>query len=205
MPAFWWLAMAMTAQLAEVQAELERALRAKYPHVTRFELAALDDERAERLRPGGPIARLGARSAVAGEDGRLAWFAVRGYSVVAVVTRPLAARTELAADDLALEERDVIGLGCTPLQTTELDGAQRLRRGARAGDVLCTDAFEPKPPVVRGADVAVVYSGGRVQLRTTARAEQDARLGEPVAVRNLRSGDAYWAVVSGNNEVTVDE
>jgi len=201
----FWLLTAMTAQLAEVQAELETALRAKYPNVERFELAPLDLDRASQLGAGAPIARLGARSAVAGGDGRLVWFAVRGYSHVAVASRTRAARSDLEAGDLVLAERDVLGLGCEPLQSAELADDHWLRRGVRAGDVLCADGVERKPPVVRGADVAVIYAAGRVRLRAVARAEEDARMGATVAVRNPSNGDVYFAVVSGNNEVTVHD
>src|SRR5262245_54566092 len=129
MLALWLLATAMTPELAAVQTELETALRERYPRVERFELAALDDERASRLGSGAPIARLGARSAVAGDDGRLVWFAVRGYSRVAVASRTRAARSELEPGELVLEERDVLGLGCEPLRSIEIAGDQWLQIG----------------------------------------------------------------------------
>jgi flagella basal body P-ring formation protein FlgA len=205
MAASWVLATAISAQLAAVHAELETALRAKYPQVTRVEIAAFDAERAAGLAAGASIARLGARSALADEQGRLVWFAVRGYSDVVILARTLPARADLGPDDLALAEREVVGIGCTPLRSTEIGAGHWLRRGVRGGEVLCREAIEQKPPVVRGAEVAVAYSAARVHLSTTARAEQDARLGERVAVRNPRSGELYFAVASGSNEVTVHD
>jgi flagella basal body P-ring formation protein FlgA len=199
------LVAAMAGQLAAVEAGLETALRAKHPDVVRFEISALDAERAGRLAADAPIVKLGARSAVAGENGRLVWFAVRGYRSVPVMTRTLAARTDLTRDDIAVEEHDVVGLSCMPLATPEAVEGAWTRRGLRVGDVLCSDALEPKPPVVRGAEVTVVYVGPRVRVTATARAGQDAVVGDRLAVRASRTGELYYAVASGSNEVTVYE
>jgi flagella basal body P-ring formation protein FlgA len=196
---------AAAAQSVAVAGALEEALRTRYPDVVRFEMAALDSESVARVQEPTVVVRVGARSAVAGEDGRLVWFAVRGYRDVVVAARPLAPRADVTAGDVLVAERDVLGLACTPLADTAALATVWTTRGVREGDVLCHDALAPKPPVVRGAAVTVLYAASRVRITTTARAEHDARLGERAAMRNPQSREIYYAVVSGVNEVTVHE
>jgi flagella basal body P-ring formation protein FlgA len=189
-------------------AVLESELRARYPEVVRWEIDALEVPRAAGAADetaAVTVVRLGARSAVAVDDARLEWFAVRGFRTVVVAARSLAARSDAAEDAFALEERDVLGIGCTPL--TDLAGVAGnwTRRRVRAGDVLCGDALEPKPPVVRGTQVAVVYAAPRIRLVATARAERDAKLGERLPVRNPATGEIYFAVATGDNEVTAHD
>lgn len=202
------LFLAVSTAAQGVPAALEAGLRAKYPEVVRWEIAALDAARAARsARENGPVTvvRLGARSAVAVDESRPLWFAVRGFRTVAVAARNLAARSAAAAEDFTLEERDVLGIGCTPLADLGAVAGTWTRRNVRAGDVLCGDALEPKPPVARGAEVAVVYSAQRIRLVAKARAERDANLGERLPVRNPTTGEIYFAVVSGDNEVTAHD
>jgi flagella basal body P-ring formation protein FlgA len=199
------LAAAAGAHSVPVAGALEQALRARYPEVARFEVAAFDPERAAQVPEAAAVVHLGARSAVAGADGRLVWFTARGYREVVVAAKPLAPRADVTAEDVLVAERDVLGLACAPLvDAAAITNAWTLR-GVREGDVVCGDALAPKPPVVRGAAVTVLYAAQRVRITTTARAEHDARLGERVVVRNRQSGEIYYGVVSGVNEVTAHE
>jgi len=198
-------AAAAAAQAAPVAGALEDALRARYPDVVRFEIVALDPERAARVPETAAVVRLGARTAVAEADGRLVWFVARGYRDVVVAAKALAPRADVTAEDVLVVERDVLGLACAPVVDVAVLANAWTLRGVREGDILCRDALAQKPPVVRGADVTVLYTAPRVRIRTTARAERDARLGERAVVRNQQSGEIYYAVVSGVNEVTAHE
>jgi flagella basal body P-ring formation protein FlgA len=201
------LAVSTAAQGSAADA-LESELRTKYPGVVRWEIDALDAARAARVaRETGPVTvvRLGARSAVAVDDRHLLWFAVRGYRNVVVAVRSLAARSDAAEADFVLEERDVLGLPCAPLVDLTGVAGTWTRRSVRAGDVLCGDSLEPKPPVVRGAQVSVVYSTPRIRVVSTARAEKDAKLGERLPVRNPATGEIYFAVATGRNEVAAHD
>lgn len=205
------LALVLTASAA-VQgtpaSALEAELRGRHPEVVRWEIEALDPARAERAASAtGPVTvvRLGARSAVTVGDAPIVWFAVRGFRTVLVAARHLGARSDAAVEDFALEERDVLAVGCAPLADADAVAGTWTRRNLRTGDIVCDDALEPKPPVVRGAQVAVVYSGPRIRLVATARAERDARLGERVPVSNPATGETYFAVATGDNEVTAHD
>jgi flagella basal body P-ring formation protein FlgA len=199
---------ATAAAQATPASALEAELHARYPEVVRWEIEALDQARAKRAEAetgAVTVVLLGARSAVAVGDAPTVWFAVRGFRTVLVADRHLAARSDAAVEHFALEERDVLAVGCTPLADSDAVAGSWTRRNLRAGDVVCDDALEPKPPVVRGANVAVVYSGPRIRIVATARAARDARLGERVQVSNPATGATYFAVATGDNEVTAHD
>lgn len=208
MTIFALLLAASTAAQGTPKDALESELRAKYPDVARWEIDALDESRAARAaRETGPVTvvRFGARSAVAMADEHVLWFAVRGYRNVVVATRNLGARSDAAEADFVLAERDVVGLRCAPLADLAAVAGSWTRRNVRAGDVLCGDAIEPRPPVVRGTQVSVLYSAPRIRVLSTARAEQDAKLGERLPVRNPATGEIYFAVATGRNEVVAHD
>jgi flagella basal body P-ring formation protein FlgA len=197
----------------------ERALRERlaetYPAVTRWEISLLPPTSATiaDAHPSITVTRLGERSAVwvgsrslgADRHGTLFWFSVAGYAPAVTAVRVLTAGTPLDAQDGAVMERNILSGDCRPIEDPALLSGKRVRRLLHSGEPICADLLEPMPPVARGQEVTLLYTGHSFTLTARGVAQADGLLGKRVTVRNTSSGDLFTATVTGNAEVSVDE
>jgi flagella basal body P-ring formation protein FlgA len=138
---------------------------------------------------------------------------------VVVAARSLARGTVIAPGDVRLQRP--AATGGSPVQQSI--GYRRATSGKAddafhsledvlgmeaARSISAGSALEPKmvrrPVLVeRGELVTVVARSGGIRVRTTARAKEDASLGDLVAVESLESRKEYFARVCGPQEVEV--
>jgi flagella basal body P-ring formation protein FlgA len=200
----------------------EQALREKlalaYPTVTRWEIEVLPSSAAtgigtDAIPPTVTVTRVGERSAVwvgsksLGEQrrGALLWFSVAGYAPAVTAARALTAGTSLDARDGEILEHNIVSGDCRPVDDTGALVGMRVKRMIHAGEMICASALEPAPPVTRGEEVTLRYTGRSFTLTARGVAQADGILGKRVMVRNVSSGDVFAATVTGRGEVSVDE
>jgi flagella basal body P-ring formation protein FlgA len=195
---------------------LQQALSAAHPQVDEWRIEPLIGKRQLegllRLSPSFiEVTRLGKRSSVRlaeaspSQNARTVWFAVSGMDEVLTAAATLRRGASLGRMDVVLATRDVLGLGCEPVRDPETLSGMRVRRTIPAGDVVCTEALEPRPAVARGESVVVRATAGAVTVTGRAIAEQDGNVGQVLRVRNPQSGEAFLAAVSASGEVIVHE
>jgi flagella basal body P-ring formation protein FlgA len=197
---------------------LRQKLEHAYPTVTRWDIEPLPASTAPQSaatvnHPSITVTRLGERSAVwVGSEtlgdhrqGTLLWFSVAGYAPAVTAARPLSAGTSVDSRDGELLERNVVTGDCQPIEDAGALAGMRVRRSVHAGEIICTNLLEAVPPVARGEEVTLRYTGRSFTLTARAVAQADGLLGKRVTVRNVGSGDVLIATVTGKGEVSVNE
>jgi flagella basal body P-ring formation protein FlgA len=91
----------------------------------------------------------------------------------------------------------------TPAGSVEELIGMEAKTALQIGDVVYSDQVQSPLLVKRGELVAVVSQGGGIRVRTTARARQDAAMGELVQVETLETKAPFDARVTGPGEATV--
>ncbi len=190
---------AARAFAADTAGALEQQLRAARPDILRWQTEPMNDS-AGRARQGVDVVAIGrvaARTPVRFADGHVAWFAVAGYRSVLVSARRIEARAPLGTQDVALEERDVLALGCEPVAALDARMRWRTTRRLAAGAPLCANGLERAPEVERGQPVTLTAQRGAVYVSRIFTAATDARAGERVRLRDRASGATIIAIVTG--------
>jgi flagella basal body P-ring formation protein FlgA len=197
------LAVASAAPTPDLDALLLARLREQYPAVAHWQIHRFSDRM--QIRSGAAsVLRLGSRSAVRVGD-HVYWYSVAGFQTVVSAARMVPSGGSLNAQLGLSGEADVLAVGCEPLtDPSRLDGS-RARRVLHAGQVICRNEIEVRPPVARGDEVTVRYIGAAMSLTTTGIAESDGTLGADVEVKKPNAPAIYRAVVSGEREVTIHE
>jgi flagella basal body P-ring formation protein FlgA len=204
---------AVSLAKGELAAELAR----RRPQVTHWSIEPLPSR--GRLAGGNvehvsetKVVRLGARSAVrlawttAGKKFvHTAWFSVSGMQPVMTATSALKAGDMLDGLVYASAERDVVGIACTPITERAALTGLRTTRSLSAGDPICEERVEPRPPVARGDEVTVRSVAGPVTIIAKGIAQQDGKLGEVLRIKNPQNRELYLAAVAGDREVVVHE
>lgn len=200
---------------AAAERSLMSALTASYPRVTEWSVEPLLGKRQEaRLTDTGPldatVIRIGKRSAVrlTRSDPRtssVVWFAVRGMQSMPSARTDIRVRSALVPDLCEDAIHDVLALTCSPIESPAALAGKRAARTIRAGEPICAQSIEPRPPVGRGEDVAVISTAGAVQIVGRAVAQEDGIVGQVLRVKNPSSGEIYSAAVSGEREVVVHD
>lgn len=197
------------------RSELEQQLRAAYPEVSEWALTPmLSDRQMTSLAAAAVVhidsVQLGRRSALQvtwrdGEERRrqAVWFEVSGQRSAWTVMTDVKRNELIATDALRADEHAIWEPGCSAVSPSAPVQNMRARKALRAGDVLCAEDMEPKPPVSRGERVLVHSSAGLVTVLVAGIAEQDGKLGERLQVRDPHSGELYMASVSAEGEVVV--
>lgn len=198
-----------------VRSELEQQLRHAYPEVSEWSLIPmLSDRQATSLASAASVhvdtVQLGRRSALQvswrnDEERRrqAIWFDVAGRRKAWVLAMDVKRNEPIAPETVRVDEYAAWEPACSDISSSSPIHNMRARRALRAGDVLCAEDIEPKPPVSRGERVLVHSSAGLVTVLVNGIAEQDGKLGERLQVRNPQSGESYVASVSGEGEVVV--
>jgi flagella basal body P-ring formation protein FlgA len=118
--------------------------------------------------------------------------------------RPLKYGTSLTAGDLTEETAEIKDVRTRYCRNAAETTGLVLRRNVGIGDPLTWDDVA-KPLLVRsGETVTLKAEGSGMLLSTSARAEQNGRLGDVIRVRNLGSARMVNARVIGNGEVRVN-
>lgn len=197
------------------RSELEQQLRAAYPEVTAWALTPMLSDRQMTSLATATVdhidsVQLGRRSALQvswhdGEERRrqAVWFEVSGQRAAWIVTTDAKRNEPIAAETLRADEYAAWEPGCSAVAPSISIQNMRARKALRAGEVLCAEDMEPKPPVSRGERVLVHSSAGLVTVLVNGIAEQDGKLGDRLQVRDPESGESYMASVSAEGEVVV--
>jgi flagella basal body P-ring formation protein FlgA len=208
------------AAAAEPRAEqvLRTQLTRAYPEVSEWNIVPLPSTAARAIpqlsrEAATVVERVGVRSAVwVGSDadrssghGEWLWFAVAGIGPAMLATHALGPGVELAAGDGSPGQGDLVAAGCRPVASPQALEGMRTRVSVSAGSVICASAIEPRPPIVRGQEVTVLYLGTAVSLTSHAVAQADGLLGHAIWVRSTESGELFKATVSGPAEVRVHD
>ncbi|MEM6334026.1 MAG: flagellar basal body P-ring formation chaperone FlgA [Planctomycetota bacterium] len=124
-------------------------------------------------------------------------------SLALTATRPLRPGQTLAAEDITTTTVWLDNAHAQPLtEATSLIG-RRVKLALHEGDVLYSDHIQA-PYVIRRGDLVTVrvVTGGLV-VRSVAKAQHDAAMGEPVELRRPRTGERFEAIVVGPREATL--
>ena len=78
-----------------------------------------------------------------------------------------------------------------------------LKRSVAAQTRLSRELVETPPLVRRGSRVEVEAIAGQTRLKFEAEAHANGRLGDRIELMNLRSGKAFWGIVSGVGSVLI--
>jgi flagella basal body P-ring formation protein FlgA len=205
--------------IVAARAELLHRLRQARPDLGRIELTVVRPADSRSAAPGHSVIPANAvqsnvlarrmcvwvqRRRAGGSAGSVpVWFSVKAFRSVLVTQRSRNAREALGADDLAVEERDVAAFSDIPLALDTDLARIRMRRAVSTGHVLLKSDLEEMPPVLEGQEVVVEVKRGAVAIETRAVALREARLGEPVVLRNPTSHETYTAQVVGAGRAEV--
>lgn len=155
-------------------------------------------------------AKLGRRSALQvswrdGEERRrqAVWFNVSGQRAAWLVNTDMKRNESIAIEALRADEYAQWEPGCSAVSPSSPVEGMRARKALRAGEVLCAEDMEPKPPVSRGERVLVHSRAGLVTVVVNGIAEQDGNVGDRLQIRNPESGELYGASVLAEGEVVV--
>jgi flagellar basal body P-ring formation protein FlgA len=126
------------------------------------------------------------------------WFEVSAQSDVYTLRSAAGAGTQLGPRMLQRTRYDLAKVSGTPVvDLTRLEG-QRLTRDMPEGAVLTEAVLQPVPDVVKGQQIRVRASVGKVTLVARARALADGNRGDPVRVERLDGQDSYMTRVIGD-------
>jgi flagella basal body P-ring formation protein FlgA len=133
------------------------------------------------------------------------FIAVRIHAEVPVViaARPLGRGAVLAADDVAVVDRDLAGLPAGYFRRAEDVVGNVAQRTVGAGEVLLPATARPPPLVRRGQTVTLVARAGTLLVRTAGVVEADAGRAERVRVRNTSTGREVEGIVRSGDTVEV--
>lgn len=190
--------------------QLQQRLRDAYPDVTSWTLSPMLSERQMTAAVDTDVRietlKLGRRSAlqISWRDVRqTVWFDVSGAQPALRMSIDAKRNEALRSDSALADEHAPWEPACSSVPlATQLQG-MRARKALRAGDVLCAEDIEPKPPVSRGERVLVHSTAGLVTVLVNGIAEQDGNIGDRLQVRNPESGESYVALVAAEGEVVV--
>lgn len=135
------------------------------------------------------------------------------YADVAIASRPIvvAARPVergaiITAADVELRNTDLTASGSLRRPAIVAVGdaiGMEVRHAIRAGEPLFLDQLRSPVVVKRGEVITVTSQAGGIRVRTTARARQDAAVGELVQVESLETRERYDVRVTGPREATI--
>ncbi|HLK49889.1 MAG TPA: flagellar basal body P-ring formation chaperone FlgA [Bryobacteraceae bacterium] len=114
----------------------------------------------------------------------------RGSLIGANQVRPESTRGFPVSTDLASSLDQVVGRVAT--------------RPIAAGAEIRVSSVERPQDVRRGDIVEIEVRSGAAHVALTAKSESDGRIGDPIAVRNLRSNKIFQARVEGKDRAFVD-
>ena len=125
------------------------------------------------------------------------------FADVAVTDQPLVKGQILDVSTVRLQKTDISRLKNGYFADVDALDALEVRRNLPAGTVLTTRNLQPRTLVKSGQQVTLVLNYRGLQVKSSGRALQSARLGQRVRVRNDQSQRIVEGVVSGEGVVQV--
>ena len=119
------------------------------------------------------------------------WFAVKASERVVVAGEDLLPGTLLGEVAVAIEEREIQGLGAAPVTSLESFHGARLARRVSAGEVITTRHLEPVPVVQRGQAITLTSRRASIQVATPAVALEDGNIGDVIDGRRADGDQAF--------------
>ena len=203
--------------IAVAERSLRQALASTYPQVEEWTIEPLVGKRhragmQETDDARASVVHVGKRSAVRlmwdaerRVESTTVWFAVNGVQSLPTALQDIRTGAALSPEMVGHSSHDVFAAACTALSSPAVLTGMRAKRRLHAGDAVCAEAIEPRPPVARGESVVVRSTAGAVTITAKAVAQQDGALGQVLRVKNPASGEVYLAAVSGAGEVVVHD
>ena len=195
---------AMQEALPGASIELVEMMRAGVPDGSlRFPLASLSVPAASQ--PEDPVLWRGSVEYAANR--RIAVWArvrVRVNSARVVTLKDTVAGDTILAANVELRQIHAFPGGGPWAQRVEDVAGRKALRGLRAGDPIPASGLQPEGQAIsRGDLVTVDVEAGAARIRISARAETAAGVGEPVKLRNVKSGKIFEARVTGKDAALV--
>jgi flagella basal body P-ring formation protein FlgA len=113
---------------------------------------------------------------------------VVGTTAVVVAAHALVAGTVLSAKDLAVEQRDMVGLPPGYLNDPSIAIGLTAGRGVSGGAIVTNQQLLGAQAVQRGQTVTLIADAGGISVRMAGRALSDGFINQRVRVENLSSG-----------------
>lgn len=129
------------------------------------------------------------------------WFSVSVIEPVWRLGERVDENTLVNMANLSRGDADVAGIQGKPFRG-DLTGLRFVRHRPK-GVILKEEDIETLPAVTRGARIQVMVSQGVVNLVALGEALTDGELHDQVRVRNLNSGESFFATVIGESRVRV--
>lgn len=129
------------------------------------------------------------------------WFSVSVIEPVWTLGEEVQADERVAMANLVRMDADVAGIRGRAFRgdLSEL----RFARFRPKGAILKEEDLDPMPAVTRGAPVQVIVNYGSVSLVVKGEALTDGNLDQRVSIKNLSSGESFFATVVGESRVRV--
>jgi flagella basal body P-ring formation protein FlgA len=126
---------------------------------------------------------------------------VRIYREVLLASRPLKRASVLSESDLKLTERDIGLLNQGYLTSIEQAAGKKLARQLLTDQVIAPTYLQQAEVISKGDHVVITARSGGISVRMSGEALGHGALGEQISVRNLGSGRAVKARVTGPGQV----
>lgn len=128
---------------------------------------------------------------------------VKVMKMVVVANRPLSSNQLITASDIKLQKLDIGGLQHGYLNDAQLVVGQQLKYPVSMGTVIKPNTLQAQKIVHRGEQIMLVATTGRMEIRMSGTALDDATLGQRVKVKNSTSKRIVEGVVDAPGIVKV--
>ncbi len=146
------------------------------------------------------------RFSLIAEQGDRRWYVpvrVHWWTAAIVASKPISARTLLTAGMLKKTRTDIAGQpGHWLTHKADLIG-MRLTRNLDQDSVIMSHDYQQPPLIRRGDLVEIVLQTGRITIRSEGKALRNAKRGERIFVKNLRSNERIQGVAERAGVVRV--
>jgi flagella basal body P-ring formation protein FlgA len=198
-----FLEQAVSAYLAlgEIQARHEIEVQQLDP---RLRLPVCDQDLSVTLEsPAQPIGRVTLKVRCIGANPWSIFIPaqVHIYRQVLLASRPLKRASILSEADLKLTERDIGLLSRGYLTSIEQATGKKLARQLLTDQVLVPAYLQQAEVISKGDHVVITARSGGISVRMSGEALSHGGLGEQISVRNLSSGRAIKARITGPGQV----
>lgn len=142
-------------------------------------------------------------------DGQTPWHLyvpvkVVGTTAVVVAAHALVAGTVLTDKDLAVEQRDMIGLPPGYLNDPSIAIGLTAGRGVSGGAIVTNQQLLGAQAVQRGQTVTLIADAGGISVRMAGKALSDGFINQRVRVENLSSGKIVEGIATAAQVVQIN-
>jgi flagella basal body P-ring formation protein FlgA len=128
----------------------------------------------------------------------------RAWQEQLVVSKPLAARQVIRAEDVVARRTLVDQISDDPLLTSDQVIGQQAGRELKPGTVLTGKLIDPVQLVKVGQFVTVTLEQGTVRIKTVARAMEGGSYGQTIRVKNEATREVFQVVLTGPQTATMN-